>query len=69
MHSFRYLLAYTIISVQAFFLMGCDDHYVRPSSSDREIITIRNETGRIIGTVEGDGTIRNKVGRIIGTIN
>ena len=68
MNSFRYLLAYTLISFQAFFLMGCDDRYVKSSSSDRDIVTIHNETGRIIGTVEGDGTIRNEVGRIIGTI-
>ena len=43
MNSFRGLLAYTLISVQAFFLMGCDDRYVRSSSSDRDIVTIINE--------------------------
>ena len=68
MSSFRGLLAYILISVQAFFSMSCDDYNVRSSSSDRDIITIRNDVGRIIGTIEENGTIRDDVGRIIGTI-
>ena len=68
MKSFRGLLAYMLVVFQASFLIACDERYVKSSSSNRDVLTVRDELGRILGTIESDGTMRNDVGRIIGTI-